>query len=157
MEGNNVAEKIIATCNDRVEELRDIAQKTVDNYWTMRLVGNDDPKIKRKSNMGCRIIPQSSQFSIEWYTNTYNRNSTTDIKAYSEHISKGRKSSRYSDMKLKKAATDWELEYVMEAENIFAIIREELGSLAKIRRALLTQKRVSAKLEQTLAPEDVFD
>ncbi|MFK7776946.1 MAG: conjugative transfer protein MobI(A/C) [Gimesia sp.] len=155
MEGTETSKNITIVCDVRVEELKVIGQKAVDDYWTVRLAGNQDKSIRRKSNMGCRIVSRGTQFTISWFTNSYNM-SGAKIETYSTHLRKGRASFRYSEVVLQKAAAKWELEYVREAEACFALIREELNALAKIRRALMGQKRLEDKLNQLLRRDD-FD
>lgn len=157
----NTAERIIRICDERVEELRNIAQEAADNFWTMRMAGNKEVKIIRKSNLGCRVVSQGSQFRITWFYNTYQNNPDGSglKKTFSNHITKKRDAARYSDSVLRKHATKWEWDYVVEAESIFELVRKELQALARIRRALITQKKVSAelqKLHQTTEDEDIF-
>ncbi len=146
----DTAKEITDLLDNRVEKLSEIAQDAANNYWTYHILCNKGQK--NKSNLGCRLSRRGTQFAISWFTNSYLVKPNQEIKTFSTHLRKGRTSFRYPENVLRKAARAWEIDQVLEAENIFAAVREELNVLGKIRRSLSAQSRLSLKLQNICTP-----
>ena len=147
----DTSKRLLEIIDQRVEKLEAIGQEAVDNYWSIRLMGNKEES--QRSNLGCRLKKKGTQFSISWFFNTYNNKPGEKADVYSKHIKKGR-STRYPPSVLQRAARSWELEDVLAAENIFAAIREELETLGKMRRGIARQRRLAERLKKLIDEQD---
>jgi hypothetical protein len=128
----------IAEIESRMSEIAESANRLIRTYW--QTAKNQEASLNWKKwgrlSPRCRVGDSGRAYlvwcEIEFRTK---RDGKTRYKIFKE-LAKG-KSDRYHKGTLRRIAQDWELEMVMEYEDLFSSMRRELGYLMKLKKQII--------------------
>lgn len=134
--------------DSRMAEIAESANRLIRAYWQ---TAKEQEKRRNWKQWGklsprCRV-GKSGRAYLVWCEIKFHtrRDGKTRYKTFNE-LPKG-KSDRYHKSTLRKLAQSWELEMVMEYEDLFASMRRELGYLMELRKMVVQYKEKNFAFE----------